>query len=167
METEPTKYECGQILHDEEGVVSNCARTTYVLLSRDRWSRWDAGITGTRRMAWRCTAHRSLAKTGIPDQGVQIIELFEEDLDKLDSWGFVKIEKEPVETPEALQRQLTATANELIRAHARIRTLEAEVRRLKERLVEKTEKLIDRRRRRVNVKRNGKHDATRDNTEKL
>jgi flagellar motility protein MotE (MotC chaperone) len=45
------------------------------------------------------------------------------------------------ETPEALQRQLTATANELIRAHARIRTLEAEVRRLKERLVEKTEKI--------------------------
>ena len=71
------------------------------------------------------------------------------------------------ETYAAVQRQLTATANELIRAHARIRTLEAEVRRLKERLVEKTEKLIDRRRRRVNVKRNGKHDATRDNTEKL
>lgn len=45
------------------------------------------------------------------------------------------------ETPEALQRQLTATANELIRAHARIRTLEGEVRRLKERLVEKTEKI--------------------------
>jgi len=45
------------------------------------------------------------------------------------------------ETPEALQRQLTATANELIRAHARIRTLEAEVRRLKERLLEKTEKI--------------------------
>lgn len=45
------------------------------------------------------------------------------------------------ETYEALQRQLTTTANELIRAHARIRTLEAEVWRLKERLLEKTEKI--------------------------
>ena len=36
-----------------------------------------------------------------------------------------------------------------------------EIQRLKERLVEKLKKLIDRRRRVVNVKRNGKHDATR------
>ena len=45
------------------------------------------------------------------------------------------------ETYAAVQRQLTATANELIRAHARIRTLEEEIQRLKERLVEKTEKI--------------------------
>lgn len=87
-----TKYHCGDILHDERGSVSNGTRTTYVLLSRDPASWHKPPYNGTEPMTWRCAAFR-LDKEGKVTSGTPVLELMEEDLDRLENWGPLQLRR--------------------------------------------------------------------------
>lgn len=87
MKERDTKYHCGQLLLDRDGVVSHGQRVTYLLLSRDGEQYGDKVL-----MAWKAAKLRG--------GGAPVVDLFEEDLDKLEVVGWLRHDPPAILPPE-------------------------------------------------------------------
>lgn len=95
-----TKYKCGEIYRDREGVISQCQDSVYVLISRDFvkevhncdiWTVVRMSVWMSNDTVW-ADSNEEDVWMGWP--GGQIATLYEVDIDRLEFIGVLPFEKE-------------------------------------------------------------------------